>query len=168
MVWLHYKRKQTDRFSVDTINSNRSSLEVSLCYKLFILVRDQWLEHLKQISKTLKLKSFKAIRILIKSQRILTLSIVKKGRFYFTLILVKSSFLFHWMYLCNIKKLEFQSDGMNRWFSIIFKFKKKVYWINLKQFPPYPYLHITNSILNSLKLIPKEKNLIDLRMWFHI
>ena len=120
---LHYKRKQTDRFSVDTINSNRSSLEVSLCYKLFILVRDQWLEHLKQISKTLKLKSFKAIRILIKSQRILTLSIVKKGRFYFTLILVKSSFLFHWMYLCNIKKLDFQSDGMNRWFSILYNFQ---------------------------------------------
>ena len=30
MVWLHYKHKQTDRFSVDTINSNRASLEVSL------------------------------------------------------------------------------------------------------------------------------------------
>ena len=26
MVWLHYKRKQTDRFSVDTINSNRAYL----------------------------------------------------------------------------------------------------------------------------------------------
>ena len=30
MVWLHYKRKQTDRLSVDTINSNRASPEVSL------------------------------------------------------------------------------------------------------------------------------------------
>ena len=27
---LYYKRKQTDRFSVDTINSNRASLKVSL------------------------------------------------------------------------------------------------------------------------------------------
>ena len=30
LVGLHYKRNQTDRFSVDTINSNRASLEVSL------------------------------------------------------------------------------------------------------------------------------------------
>ena len=31
MVWLHYKHKPTDRFSVDTINSNRAFQEVSLC-----------------------------------------------------------------------------------------------------------------------------------------
>ena len=31
---LHYKCKQTDRFSVDTINSNRASLEVSLWLNL--------------------------------------------------------------------------------------------------------------------------------------
>ena len=37
MVWLHCKRKQTDRFSVDTINSYRASLEVSLCGALSTL-----------------------------------------------------------------------------------------------------------------------------------
>ena len=34
MVWLHHKRKQTDRFSVDTINSNRA-------YLFFIYVQKQ-------------------------------------------------------------------------------------------------------------------------------
>ena len=37
MVWLHYKRKQTDRFSVDTIYSNRAYLFFIYDYNSFFV-----------------------------------------------------------------------------------------------------------------------------------
>ena len=41
---LHYKCKQTDRFSVDTINSNRAYLEVSLCISVIYQFLYSWSE----------------------------------------------------------------------------------------------------------------------------